>query len=168
MAQEHGGSSLGERELRMLDFERNWQRHDGLKEEAIRGVASGQSPLAPAVARQMMSQFARMPSRETQRELLDGLSLRTNFGPDLSKNTNGSFASRNARNNQPANASKAASISSARASVASMIAVGEQTGGGFVDDFGGAAHLLGARVVRVAEVREGEHRHTRRGAEPPQ
>ena len=44
--------------------------------EAIRGVASGQSPLAPAVARQMMSQIARMPSRETQRELLDGLSER--------------------------------------------------------------------------------------------
>lgn len=36
MAQEHGGSPLGERELRMLDFERDWQRHDGLKEEAIR------------------------------------------------------------------------------------------------------------------------------------
>lgn len=40
MAEANGGESeaagLGERELRMLDFERHWRRHDGLKEEAIR------------------------------------------------------------------------------------------------------------------------------------
>lgn len=31
-----GDSGLGEREVRMLEFEREWRRHDGLKDEAIR------------------------------------------------------------------------------------------------------------------------------------
>ena len=39
-------------------------------------------------------------------ELLEGLSLRTTFGPDLTKTTNGNFQSRNARNNSPPAASK--------------------------------------------------------------
>jgi TonB-linked SusC/RagA family outer membrane protein len=39
-------------------------------------------------------------------ELLEGLSLRSTFGPDLTKTTNGNFQSRNARNNSPPAASK--------------------------------------------------------------
>jgi TonB-linked SusC/RagA family outer membrane protein len=39
-------------------------------------------------------------------ELLDGLSVRSTFGPDLTKTTNGNFQSRLARNNSPPSASK--------------------------------------------------------------
>ena len=38
--------------------------------------------------------------------LTDGLSVRTTFGPDLIRTTQGNFQSRNARNNSPASASK--------------------------------------------------------------
>lgn len=64
----HATPPLGDRELRMLEFERLWHRHDGRKEEAIRA----EFELSPARYYQVLNRVIDSPAAVRHDPMLVG------------------------------------------------------------------------------------------------